>query len=264
MKKRTLYIFFLLLLVQFSFGQTEGERVLNEEKAFAEKSKIYGTKSAFLSYLSNESIIFSEGKPLNGKQFWSQLDFNDQLQWSPFLVEVANSQDLAYTIGTYQYFLQNELTKPAEIGFFTSIWEKENGQWKVVLDIGNPTKNEALYSLKNKSNLSPKIIQSNNNQTFKNDTTDLKSAILTADYFLSNNLKKSNSKIKTYSKKAQKFSNSNTKYLFAPQASEVAASGDLAYVYGSVSVEKRTGNYLRIWKRESRKVWKVVLEITTI
>ena len=170
----------------------------------------------------------------------------------------------AYTIGTYQYFLQNDLSKPAEIGFFTSIWKKENQQWKVVLDIGNPTTNEDAYLSKSKANLLPKIIQSTNNQVVNTDTTDLKAALLTADYLLSNNLKKSDSKGKSYAKNVQKFTNSKTKYLFVPLTSVVASSGDLAYVYGTISVDNKTGNYLRIWKKQSRKTWKVVLEIATL
>ncbi len=264
MKTSVLLFLFLFLNLQFAFGQNEGEKVLIEEKAFADKSKIDGTKTAFLAYLSNESIIFSDGKPLNGQKYWSSLEFSDQLTWKPYLVEVANSNDFAYTIGTYKYFLRNESVKPAEIGFFTSIWKKEKGRWKVALDIGNPTKNDSLYLLKNKANSSAKIIQTISNQVFTNDITNLKAAILTADYLLSNNLKKSNAKSKSYSKKVQKFTNSTAKYLYTPQASEIAISGDLAYVYGTVSVNDKTGNYLRVWKKESRKAWKVVLEITTM
>jgi hypothetical protein len=42
--------------------------------------------------------------------------------------------------------------------------------------------------------------------------------------------------------------------------SGISSSGDLAYVYGSVSVEGKTDNYLRIWRKEKHQ-WKLAFEV---
>jgi len=42
--------------------------------------------------------------------------------------------------------------------------------------------------------------------------------------------------------------------------SGVSYSGDLAYVFGSVSFEGKTDNYLRIWRKE-KKQWKLAFEV---
>ena len=51
---------------------------------------------------------------------------------------------------------------------------------------------------------------------------------------------------------------------------ETASSGDLGYVYGWVTAatsaagktETKRTNYLRIWKREDGRSWKVVVDVT--
>jgi ketosteroid isomerase-like protein len=40
----------------------------------------------------------------------------------------------------------------------------------------------------------------------------------------------------------------------------LAKSGDLGYVYGTTTINGKTDNYLRIWRREGKE-WKLVLEV---
>jgi hypothetical protein len=42
----------------------------------------------------------------------------------------------------------------------------------------------------------------------------------------------------------------------------MASSGDLAYAYGYVEVPGKTGNYLRVWKKEIDN-WRIVLDAAT-
>ncbi|MES2796312.1 MAG: nuclear transport factor 2 family protein [Bacteroidota bacterium] len=246
-------------------GQTVGKKVLIEEQAFAKMSHDSGAKSAFLKYLASDGIVFSAGKPVNGKNHWNSIDFNGKLEWQPYLVELSSSHDFAYTIGTYQFYWEKTQEKPSEDGHFSSIWKKQpNGDWKVALDIGSPNKNSSKMGSGNKAFPNQKIIEPPNSQSIKVDTVGLKAAVFGADFLLSNNLNKSNIKGKSYSKRAQIFTVPTIKYSFKPLASEAALSGDLAYVYGQVSYpDHQNANYLRVWRKEGRKSWKVVLEIVT-
>jgi ketosteroid isomerase-like protein len=262
---RLLICILFFFSVQFVMSQSGGKKVLVEEQAFAKMSHDSGAKVAFLKYLANDAIVFSEGKPVNGKAHWNNIDFNGKLEWQPYLVEVSASQDIAYTNGTYQFYWEKAQENPSEEGHFSSIWKKQsNGDWKVVLDIGSPHKNNPKLESQNKSYPIQNIIEPPNNQPFKVDTAGLKAAVFGADFLLSNNLNKSNIKGKSYSKKAQIFTNPTIKYAFKPMASEAALSGDLAYIYGLVSYpDHQNANYLRVWRKEGRKSWKVILEIVT-
>ena len=42
----------------------------------------------------------------------------------------------------------------------------------------------------------------------------------------------------------------------------MASSGDLAYAYGYIELSGKTGNYLRVWKKEMDG-WRIVLDAAT-
>jgi ketosteroid isomerase-like protein len=262
---RYLNLFLAFLFTNSTFCQSEGNKIFIAETAFAKMAQDSGVKVAFLNYLAPEAIIFDQGKPLNGIDFWSKLDFKYKLNWQAYFVEISKSKDIAYSTGKYQFYLPENTSKPAEIGFFTTVWKKQaDGNWKVIADIGAPTQNELKYNQIGISNTLPTIAEPTSNQLVVSDTASLKAAIFAADFLLSNNLKKANATNNSYSKKAQIFSNPSKKYSFKPIAAEISILADLAYVYGqSNSENSKIGNYLRIWKKENRKTWKVVLEIVT-
>jgi ketosteroid isomerase-like protein len=62
----------------------------------------------------------------------------DRLTWKPVKIEVADSGDLAYSLGTWQ--LQGKDQKGNDVtqtGKYITIWKKQkDGSWKVVADTG--------------------------------------------------------------------------------------------------------------------------------
>jgi hypothetical protein len=68
-------------------------------------------------------------------------------------------------------------------------------------------------------------------------------------------------------KAIQEFSDSEENYQFEQSGGDMALSGDLAYAYGKVkAVSKKEKkeiplNYMRIWKKEDGKNWKIVLDV---
>ena len=71
--------------------------------------------------------------------FRSLNDKNNHLTWTPDHIDVAQSGDLAYSYGTFEFRSMDKDRKPAsEHGKYATIWKKQNdGRWKVVLDMGN-------------------------------------------------------------------------------------------------------------------------------
>ena len=103
--------------------------------------------AGFLSFYSDEAVELPDGENiLQGKaaiaRTMSFLDNkNNRLTWAPLHVDVAASGDLAYTYGTYEFHSVGKDGKPAvEYGKYATIWKKQkSGEWKVVLDTGNPS-----------------------------------------------------------------------------------------------------------------------------
>ena len=59
---------------------------------------------------------------------YNQSDFS--VTWRPVTVEVAQSRDIGYVIGTYEM--------KTDTGKYIEIWKKQDdGNWKVALDILN-------------------------------------------------------------------------------------------------------------------------------
>ena len=63
------------------------------------------------------------------------------LRWEPVRSDIADSGDLGWTTGAYV----SEITAPGGTvtrseGRYVSIWRlQDDGSWKVVMDLGNPT-----------------------------------------------------------------------------------------------------------------------------
>ena len=75
---------------------------------------------------------------------WSQLMSNPDfsLSWRPTKIEVAQSADLAYEVGTFDLTLADQTGKStASRGKYVVAWKKQaNGEWKAAADIFNTDK----------------------------------------------------------------------------------------------------------------------------
>ncbi len=146
MKTLTIVLLPLLLLAATSFAKKEksakGADLLRELEAnFAADVAKHG-HDAFLTYFAEDGVELVDGGGINTKDAmrkqppWPE---GTTLSWTPVHAEMAASGDLGYTYGNYVYTAKNKEGKlVANYGKYTSIWKKQkNGQWKVVVDMGN-------------------------------------------------------------------------------------------------------------------------------
>ncbi len=146
MKTHTIVLLPLLLLAATSFAKKEksakGADLLRELEAnFAADVAKHG-HDAFLTYFAEDGVELVDGGGINTKDAmrkqppWPE---GTTLSWTPVHAEMAASGDLGYTYGNYVYTAKNKEGKlVANYGKYTSIWKKQkNGQWKVVVDMGN-------------------------------------------------------------------------------------------------------------------------------
>jgi ketosteroid isomerase-like protein len=116
------------------------ERVglLERERAFATAVAKQGSSSAYGSFAADELRLFRNGSlPFVGKQAANSVLANnkEQLKWEPTAGDVSRSGDLGYTYGTYET-IGTDAKKSH--GSYLHIWWKQDGVWRIVLDVTNP------------------------------------------------------------------------------------------------------------------------------
>jgi ketosteroid isomerase-like protein len=129
-----------LLIVASVAGQTNAElkeQVRRREAAFA-KTMADRDHAAFQSFLADEAIFMANGKPARGAKAvaeqWKKFFEGKQapFSWEPEFVEVLDSGTLATSSGPVRD------PSGKRVGTFNSVWRRENGVWKIVLDGGCP------------------------------------------------------------------------------------------------------------------------------
>jgi len=142
---KTVY-FFLLALFLFACStenslEVNPQELIDADKAFSKLSSEEGMNHAFLTYCASDGVLLVQGSmPVVGHEAVKDLignrdDSAIKLTWEPIHAMVAKSGDLGYTYGLFsRYHVELDSTIK---GTYVSIWVKENGDWKFVLDSGN-------------------------------------------------------------------------------------------------------------------------------
>ena len=127
--------------------ETDSRELINEVKeadlAFSKMSEEQGMAKAFIEY-ADESVI-----KLNNKHYatigkgdlikaLTSEEFNGKLTWEPLTARA--DQNLGYTFGDWKMELKMNERDTVLFGNYVTVWRKQkDGQWKFVLDGGNPT-----------------------------------------------------------------------------------------------------------------------------
>jgi len=116
------------------------QAMLKTDQEFSDYSEKHGMKKAFYVFAHDSAVILRENSyPIMGreaikKRFSQTNDSLFSLSWKPSFAEVAQSGDLGYTYGIYQFTTPDTITK----GTYVSIWKKgADEKWKYVFDSGN-------------------------------------------------------------------------------------------------------------------------------
>jgi len=142
---KRVYIFIIAIFLMGCSSGNKQELLVQElmetDLAFSEMSREEGMNSAFAAYCAENGVLLRPGSmPIVGSSEISALlnrndDSSFELTWEPLHARVAESGDLGYTYGLYTIRLKTADT--VSMGTYVSVWAKENGVWKWVLDTGN-------------------------------------------------------------------------------------------------------------------------------
>lgn len=117
--------------------------LLATDSLFARTSLEVGTAEAFNRFLAEDAILLPNGGvPVRGRQnIYANMntDTVGTLSWAPQHAEVAESGELGYTWGTYEYSRpSSDGTPSVHYGKYLNVWKKnEAGEYKLLVDMGN-------------------------------------------------------------------------------------------------------------------------------
>lgn len=280
-----LAILILVFSTATAFGQLQEklQTMVDAEKAFANTSKEKSTRAAFTSFLGDSGLIFQK-TPVLGNRFWQEAqEGKDMLTWEPVFADIAQSGDMGYTTGPWEYRSQRTDTAPAAKGYFVSVWKKENNGWKVALDIGIsypiPEEKELPRFIAKGSTISKTA-----SATTQKELLDIERSFIDqqsqSGWNVYSNFGSSNIRIYrpgsfpfiNEERRKQLFSEKDKKFSYEMIDAKTSSSGDLGYAYGKATINlindgsnrSLNGHYLRIWKKENGKDWKIVLDLVNI
>ncbi len=263
------------------FDNRDLQAIVDSERGFANLARKENTRKAFLTYLSDDAVVFDEG-PVNGKQRWQDRPVDDsKLDWDPEFADVSASGDLGYTTGPWEYRAHRTEKNPSAHGHFISVWKKQPaGFFQNILDIGvnhphdpesHPLKTAVIkagvqrdYQLSSTiMDIEKKYLEAVSRQGFK---AHVQALSRDARLYRSGKLPMT---VPTVTRPVAEREGASISY--SPLQSGIAGSGDLGYVYGTAHwTETKQGkkqeinaNYARIWKFEADGTWRIVLEVVS-
>ena len=121
--------------------EREQRALVKRDLEFSDSALTLGFVKAFLKYAGSDVRLFREkSAPFVGKQSAATAlaARKEKLTWQTTGEDVSLSGDLGYTRGLYEARSDDSEKKLIERGNYLRIWKKQNGVWRVVLDVANP------------------------------------------------------------------------------------------------------------------------------
>lgn len=284
------FSFLLFLSISLISGAQEPDsssalfNLREAERNFARASASFGRKEAFQEYLAKGSIIFTDKWITNGKEFWQNRKAAPSiLKWEPEFMDISQSLDFGISTGPWESQEYRPYTRPLTNGYFLSVWEKQQGVWKVILDAGivTPPDLNHLHTFSyppdsdRKINSNKKInsINKEKDKSAKNEL--LKEEVKLLDSWKSNNVSEYMSFLSNDARLMLNgylpltdsdsvkvwISKRDRTVLWLSEGAGIARSGDLGFTYGYLQkAGQSNGNYVRIWKKYSGG-WKILIEM---
>lgn len=255
--------------------------VVARDEAFARAAET-GVTNAFREFVSPEGVLFQPG-PVRAGSWLAENEIPvAQLEWRPVAAGLASSGDLAYTTGP---FLATGPDDSQGGGHYVSVWSKEPGSaFMAVLDIGVPTGETGPLP-----QASPvEDLYEGGSPSARDEAGDPDGfeSVLAVDraYAVAQATQGTLLAMPAYAAPSVRLYRAGIPPLIGPTEEEaaavladdrpstspsdgdIAASGTLGYVYGSVAQGGRAdaGNYLRIWRRDPDGPWTLALELVSL
>jgi len=263
------------------------DSMVANERAFAAMAKATSTKEAFLNYLAEDCIVFQPTATSGRKAWEARQTSKATLLWEPCFAEVASSGDLGYTTGPWEWHPPADSAgTPATpdryaYGHFSSIWKREHGVWRVILDIGITHPKPASGGVGSGEFAAGPVlpIRTMKSSRVKLEALDVdlskamramgahEALAARAATDIRFNLEGHVPTVGLEATQARVDSVAGF-FDFKAEGSGIASSGDIAYTYGLAerfvsanAAAADTSVYLHVWRQENGRNWKLALAV---
>lgn len=110
--------------------------LVEAERAFAALSGSKGVRTAFLANLARDAIVFRPSPVPAVDWFRDRPSPQGTLVWEPDFAAVSVGGDLGYTSGPWEFRETGATPESGTHGHFVTVWRREGGTWKIVIDGG--------------------------------------------------------------------------------------------------------------------------------
>jgi ketosteroid isomerase-like protein len=266
------------------------QAVVDTERAFARASVEHGQREAFLMYLADDGITFSPG-PTPGKDAIRKRPPSANpkailLNWAPMTGGVSSSGDLGFTTGPFVLEDRSGSGRPPQHGMYFTVWKKQSGgEFRAVLDLGIET-NAPVAALDGLSFTPMARVGTGSGSRAKGGEGQERSltaadaafssaagarglAAAAREHVRDDGRLHRNGRMPIVGRTAidRYFGERRARFTGSGIFADASAAGDLGYTYGRYQLtfddRSERGYYVRLWTRDGRGPWKVLIEVTS-
>jgi ketosteroid isomerase-like protein len=249
------------------------------ELAFAKRSVEQGMRAAFIEYFADDGINFAPDPGNTRARYRARPEAIEPfiLDWHPAIAAVARSGDLGFTTGPYSITGRAPAVREPAQGMFFSVWRRQpDGDWRVIVDGGAPTRApvpdaafgedpQPLISIAKAAGAAGQktLFELEAQPLFGEPAAANGYAALLADEarLVIGPTPPALGRDAIVALLAER----QLKFRWETLAAGVSRSDDLGYSYGRLHLlaarEKTTGHYVHVWMRDRGGHWRIVAEL---
>ena len=249
------------------------------ELAFAKYSVDHGMRAAFIEYFADDGVNFAPDPGNTRARFRARPEAIEPfvLDWHPAIAAVARAGDLGFTTGPYTITGRAPAVREPAQGMFFSVWRRQpDGDWRVIVDGGAPTRApvpdaafgedpQPLISIAKAASAAGQktLFELEAQPLFGEPAAANGYAALLADdaRLVIGPAPPALGRDAIVALLAER----QLKFRWETLAAGVSRSDDLGYSYGRLHLlaarEKTTGHYVHVWMRDRGGHWRIVAEL---
>jgi len=249
------------------------------ELAFAKRSVEQGMRAAFIEYFADDGINFAPDPGNTRARYRARPEAIEPfiLDWHPAIAAVARAGDLGFTTGPYAITGRAPAVREPAQGMFFSVWRRQpDGDWRVIVDGGAPTRApvpdaafgedpQPLISIAKAAGAAGQktLFELEAQPLFGEPAAANGYAALLADEarLVIGPTPPALGRDAIVALLAER----QLKFRWETLAAGVSRSDDLGYSYGRLHLlaarEKTTGHYVHVWMRYRGGHWRIVAEL---
>ncbi|HYH57194.1 MAG TPA: hypothetical protein VD772_11310 [Anseongella sp.] len=261
--------------------------LVNTDREFSWTMQEEGVRKGFLEYLDREGLVFMP-TAINGLDYYrKQAPDSTGLFRYPTWAEISDDGLLGYTTGPQEYRSDIGDEKPASSGQYVSIWRRrdDRDKWEIILDISiNHPPAEPLRQLRYNQSITGKIpitpaLELVKSKQILLDSDELFNVSLRAgrlefgySEFYADSVqlyREGYAPVFGKQEAARHLLQMKGKYVYTTGDGYMSHVRDIAYTFGTgyyyenirTSRFDQRFSYVRIWRKNAKGLWKVILDI---